>query len=118
MDITPLAAWGEFIGGIAVVVSLVYLAGQIRQNTKTARVSNFGDMLLASDQYNAAISDPETASLYLRGLADLEAAQVLLVRLIRRTAEKAGEVPHRTDVIRLSLRREAADLHVLDHALA
>jgi hypothetical protein len=26
MDITTLAAWGEFIGGIAVVVSLVYLA--------------------------------------------------------------------------------------------
>ena len=33
MDITILAAWGEFIGGIAVVVSLVYLASQIRQNS-------------------------------------------------------------------------------------
>ena len=33
MDITILAAWGEFIGGIAVVVSLIYLAGQIRQNS-------------------------------------------------------------------------------------
>jgi hypothetical protein len=31
MDITTLAAWGEFIGGIAVVISLIYLAGQIRQ---------------------------------------------------------------------------------------
>jgi hypothetical protein len=31
MDITTLAAWGEFLGGIAVVVSLIYLAGQIRQ---------------------------------------------------------------------------------------
>jgi hypothetical protein len=34
MDITILAAWGEFIGGIAVVVSLVYLASQIRQNSR------------------------------------------------------------------------------------
>jgi len=25
MDITTLAAWGEFLGGIAVVVSLVYV---------------------------------------------------------------------------------------------
>jgi hypothetical protein len=25
LDITTLAAWGEFIGGIAVVVSLIYL---------------------------------------------------------------------------------------------
>ncbi len=32
MDITTLAAWGEFIGGIAVVVSLVYLASQIRHS--------------------------------------------------------------------------------------
>ena len=34
MDITTLAAWGEFLGGIAVVVSLVYLASQIRQNSR------------------------------------------------------------------------------------
>ena len=70
MEITTLAAWGEFLGGVAVVVSLVYLAGQVRSNTKTARASNFGDMLLATNQYGAAISDPETASLYLRGIAD------------------------------------------------
>ena len=40
LDITTLAAWGEFIGGIAVVVSLIYLAGQIRVSTKTVRASN------------------------------------------------------------------------------
>jgi len=39
MDITTLAAWGEFLGGIAVVVSLIYLAGQIRQNSKLLHVS-------------------------------------------------------------------------------
>jgi hypothetical protein len=39
LDITTLAAWGEFIGGIAVVVSLIYLASQIRQNSKLLRVS-------------------------------------------------------------------------------
>ena len=33
MDITTLAAWGEFIGGIGVIASLVYLASQIRQNS-------------------------------------------------------------------------------------
>ena len=37
MDITTLAAWGEFIGGIAVVVSLIYLASQIRQNSNAER---------------------------------------------------------------------------------
>jgi len=39
MEITTLAAWGEFLGGIAVVVSLVYLAAQIRQNSRLLRTS-------------------------------------------------------------------------------
>jgi ketosteroid isomerase-like protein len=39
LDITTLAAWGEFLGGIAVVVSLIYLAGQIRQNSRLLRAS-------------------------------------------------------------------------------
>ncbi len=39
MDISTLAAWGEFLGGIAVVVSLIYLAGQIRQNSRLLQVS-------------------------------------------------------------------------------
>ncbi len=40
MDITTLAAWGEFLGGIAVVVSLIYLASQIRQNSKLLQISS------------------------------------------------------------------------------
>ena len=46
MDITTLAAWGEFIGGIAVVVSLIYLASQIRQNSRllqVAAIASHGD---------------------------------------------------------------------------
>ena len=39
MDITTLVAWGEFLGGIAVVVSLIYLAGQVRQNSRQPRAS-------------------------------------------------------------------------------
>jgi len=65
-----LAAWGEFLGGIAVVVSLIYLAGQIRSNTKTVRASNFGDLLAESNGFTAMLVDPETASLYVRGLDD------------------------------------------------
>jgi hypothetical protein len=33
LDIATLPAWVKFIGGIAVVVSLIYLAGEIRQNS-------------------------------------------------------------------------------------
>ncbi len=70
MDITTIAAWGEFIGGIAVVVSLISLAVQIRINTKTVRSSNSNDLLDPNSQFSAMIVDPENASLYLRGLDD------------------------------------------------
>ena len=37
MDLTQLANLGEFIGGIAVLVTLIYLAQQVRQNTRAVR---------------------------------------------------------------------------------
>ena len=37
MDLTQLANLGEFIGGIAVLVTLVYLAIQVRQGNRVAR---------------------------------------------------------------------------------
>ena len=70
MNITTLAAWGEFIGGIGVIASLIYLAGQIRMNTKTVRASNFGDLLTVHSEFVSIRTDPELASLYLRGLDD------------------------------------------------
>ena len=73
LDINTLAAWGEFIGGIAVVVSLIYLAAQIRANTKTVRASNYGDIAVASNEFNTSILDPEVASLLVRGLDDYAA---------------------------------------------
>ena len=40
MNLTQLANLGEFIGGIAVLVTLVYLALQVRQNTSALRASS------------------------------------------------------------------------------
>lgn len=37
MNLEQLANVGEFLGGVAVVVSLIYLAVQIRQNTNSVR---------------------------------------------------------------------------------
>ena len=39
MDIMELGAIGELVGGVAVLVTLVYLALQIRQNTSQVRLS-------------------------------------------------------------------------------
>jgi len=70
MDITTLAAWGEFIGGIAVVVSLLYLAVQIRINTKIVRASNFRNVIGDTSGFTTMIVDPATAALYVRGAED------------------------------------------------
>ncbi len=62
MDITTLAAWGEFLGGIAVVVSLIYLAGQIRQNSKLLRASTAS--VTAQNLFSESslmVQDPEVA---------------------------------------------------------
>ena len=40
MDLTQLANLGEFIGGAAVLVTLIYLAAQVRQSTKAQRQTN------------------------------------------------------------------------------
>jgi hypothetical protein len=71
MDITTLAAWGEFIGGIAVVVSLVYLASQIRQNSRLVRSSTTSANADSANAVNLPIvQDAEIARIYWDGLAD------------------------------------------------
>jgi hypothetical protein len=40
MDLTQLANLGEFVGGIAVVVTLIYLAVQIREGRKDLRLES------------------------------------------------------------------------------
>ena len=73
MDITTLAAWGEFIGGIAVVVSLVYLASQIRQNSKLLRVATTGAVAESDIEFaKLFVDEPELARILADGLADRE----------------------------------------------
>ena len=74
MDITTLAAWGEFLGGIAVVVSLIYLASQIRQNSKLLHASTTSATTQTRFSWMAlTVQDPELTRLYLDGLADPDA---------------------------------------------
>ena len=73
MDITTLAAWGEFLGGIAVVVSLVYLAGQIRQNSKLLQVST--TVAIASSERlstSAMMDDPLLVRIWTMETAEYE----------------------------------------------
>jgi len=47
---------GDFVGGIAVVVTLIYLALQIRQNTQATKVTSMVGVIEFSQQANSRVS--------------------------------------------------------------
>jgi len=67
---------GEFVGAIGVIVSFVYLAIQIRQNTRTIRTSNYESVMNGMREYHALIAqDGELADIYMRGSEDLSSLE-------------------------------------------
>jgi len=56
MSLANLANIGEFIGGIAVIFSLIYLAFQIRQNTKTVRAATELDTGRQWSEFHARVA--------------------------------------------------------------
>lgn len=52
------------------------------------------------------------------GLMDLEVADILRGRGIRRPLEERGEAPHGTHIVTLRIVAQAAHGHVFEHALA
>jgi hypothetical protein len=72
MNLEDLANLGEFVSGIFVLVSLIYLAIQIRQNTQSQRTENFARVLERISAMQASLSrDGDLASLHARGVADV-----------------------------------------------
>jgi hypothetical protein len=72
VTLQDLGNLGEFISAIAVVVSLAYLAVQIRQNTKTVRTSTY-QAVLDSNMRSAdpIFFNPEAERVYRIGRRDL-----------------------------------------------
>ncbi len=60
MDLTELTNLGEFIGGVAVLVTLIYLAVRIGQNARTVRAqSQLDSARFWSEQNRAGAFHPE-----------------------------------------------------------
>jgi len=73
MTLQDLGSLGELISGIAVVISLIYLAIQIRQNTRSAWETAWHSGLRELQQFRSLIAqDPEVARVYREGLRDLK----------------------------------------------
>lgn len=83
MDLETLGNVGDFVGGLAVIVSLLYLAVQIRQNTRAVRSSSYHQAAEQTWNYCLAIAqDGSLAELLARRGAGepLTPAEVLRVR--------------------------------------
>ena len=69
MTLSQLADLGELLGGVAVVASLVYLAIQIRQNTRTVRGSTLHHNTDLWSSMFLRLAEPDAAQAYVAGMS-------------------------------------------------
>ena len=61
---------GDFIGGIAVVITLVYLAIQVRQNTSALKAASWQEVVAGARAASKLRGDPAIAPSWARGLSN------------------------------------------------
>lgn len=72
MTLQSLAFIGEIIGAVVVVLSLVYLAVQVRQNTEAQRTENYARALERLATFQSMLSTgSEISSIFSKGIADI-----------------------------------------------
>jgi hypothetical protein len=71
MNLQSLAYIGEIIGTVVVILSLVYLSVQVRQNTDAQRTENYARALERLAAFQSMLSkDSDISFLFSKGLAD------------------------------------------------
>ncbi len=82
MTIEELGNLGEFIAAIAVLVSLVYLALQIRQNTKQVEQASFNDVYRAySEMRQSVYTDGAIAEILVKAVAGEALSRVETIKV-------------------------------------
>ena len=93
MTIQEMGALGEMIGGIAVVISLIYVGLQIRQNSNSVRAASQIALRQLGTEITSQIAAPDMARIYVQGLKDISPLPLLLwaskTRLLRSTVDFA-----------------------------
>jgi hypothetical protein len=73
MDFTQLANLGEFVGGIAVAVTLIYLAFEVHRNRSETRAASVDALVSRLDAFNADFhNNAELCDIFMRGNANPE----------------------------------------------
>lgn len=68
MTIQDLGSIGELIAALATVVTLVYLAMQLRANTKATQASNWHEITRDYVRANEVLLDPQLGQIWRQGL--------------------------------------------------
>ena len=72
MSIMELGAMGEFLSSIAVLITLIFLVVQLRQNSKLMRRANVRQANDANSRSLVALLDEGVSKLFIKGLNSLE----------------------------------------------
>lgn len=73
MNWEALGAAAEVVGAVAVVVSLIYLALQVKSNTESTRTSTYQSVVAEFGELNRSMaSTPDMSMLFIRGMEDFE----------------------------------------------
>lgn len=74
MNWTAIGAIGEVLGAIAVVLSLVYVAAQVRHNTTALSRAASADAIAGIRHWNQSlIDDPVMVRIFTKGVEDMNA---------------------------------------------
>ena len=72
MNWVAIGAIGETLGATGVIVTLLYLATQLRQNTRALRAASVDSSTkIANDGRASLYADPELTAIYAKGLLAL-----------------------------------------------
>jgi hypothetical protein len=72
MNWDAIGAVGEILGAMAVFLSLVYLASQIRAQNRESRISSVHEITEAFRQSLEVLSVPEMAQIYVKGVINID----------------------------------------------
>jgi hypothetical protein len=71
-----ISAIGQIVGALAVVISLIYLAREVRRNTRAARLASMRTMSDAYNRWAQQLTEhPHLRELYYRGIHDFESLE-------------------------------------------
>jgi hypothetical protein len=91
-----ISAIGQIVGALGVVISLIYLAREVRRNTRATQLAAMRSMHDAFNRWIQQISgNPDLSELYYRGIHDFESLKgaelvrfsALMVEAFRRSEE-------------------------------